>query len=194
MKTIESLVKKSGGWKKISKTKLSNFEKRILEEIKNNIETGITEFKNTVDFDFSNIDEFLFNLVEALNKMQNKTPSWNKYSVYNVMPRCVFLKAILYHSETKYAYFTRESCMEDLLHWYNDIDNIFETLITTTKRISSLFTWNLTSEGHSFWADLETALVQTRLKINVLNNFDYSAFVKANPESKKEIKEFCEQA
>ena len=193
MRTLESLIKKSGGWENIKHSfKKSKIEDATLEEIKENLNFLITssEYESFELFNKNQIDVFIEAIKEALDEIRDNFFSLNLKS--KKLPRCVLLKMLKYtYKNDEIFSSTKLNPKSEILKplFANNGKTLTKDIIRKTikaidavaNHISAYFIFNNTGEP-GFWNDF--------FYNNKYDKKLFGFFAEKNPECKNEIEEF----
>ena len=187
MRTLESLIKKHGGWNNVKRPFAeSEFEDEMLEEIKKNIDYINTKVLLANEkLTSEQIDIFIKALKAALDEICNSRSNLNLKS--KNLPRCVILKILKYTycndiSRDDISNILKPAFLNNGKHLTKGV--IINIIDKITNNLSQYFVFSETDESE-FWFDLWYK--------NKFNRELFDIFVEGNPKCKEEIEDFIKE-
>ena len=207
MRTLESLVKKAGGWSKviasIAHTDYTAMDKRLLESLIDNetLEPNVNE--RMLIKKMTKLNDIVVTAYIECKNSEKTGPAQNVWTPAK-LPLCVVIAA-MNNAITKchpLKHITEEDfvgLVEDRINELkigSNSGNLKNLMTRANLDNVDFFDWTHSPEGWAFWHDIFEAgnpqkheNIEQELKdINI-----YTFFIKAHPKYEKEIKEFCEQ-
>ena len=185
---MSSLVKKSGGWNKIKRNAFANASSDFEAHMMENAIDSITHISENSDFELSEdtIVDFIDAVESALDEICSKRTA---------LPRCVIDKIISYCFNTLRGKAWVLTFKNDFLPVVKkpDLPDVKKLIEYVVSEYNGFFTFSSTDEGHTFWSKLFSSMNHAPWPEKSIEQKEriFAEFVKANPECKKEINDYC---